>query len=148
MNRQDTNYKPIFSKFDDAKQYFMKFLQFNYRYFFITVLIFCVEVFIALFVKDTFIRPFLGDVIVVWFVYYFIKTFVNLKPIYIAVFTLLFSFAVEIGQYFNLVNILGLQDYKWARIVIGTSFSWWDVLCYVIGFAFLFVLDKDLRKKH
>ncbi|MBA5792441.1 MULTISPECIES: DUF2809 domain-containing protein [unclassified Flavobacterium] len=126
----------------------MKFLQFNYRYFFITVLIFCVEVFIALFVKDTFIRPFLGDVIVVWFVYYFIKTFVNLKPIYIAVFTLLFSFAVEIGQYFNLVNILGLQDYKWARIVIGTSFSWWDVLCYVIGFAFLFVLDKDLRKKH
>lgn len=126
----------------------MKFLRFNFRYFLITLLIFCVEVGIALFVRDNFVRPFLGDVIVVWFVYYFIKTFLNVKPIYIAVFTLLFSFVVEFGQYFKLVEVLGLQDYKWARIVIGTSFSWLDILCYVVGFLLLFVLDEELRKNH
>lgn len=112
------------------------------------LVIFAVEVCIALFVHDNFIRPFVGDIIVIWFVYYFIRAFVNCKPIYIALFTLVFSFAVEIGQYFKLVTVLGLQDNKLARIVIGTSFSWWDLLCYVIGFGFLFLLDKDLRKNH
>jgi len=126
----------------------MKFLRFNLRYFTLMLVIFAVEVCIALFVHDNFIRPFVGDIIVVWFVYYFIRAFVNCKPIYIALFTLGFSFVVEIGQYFKLVTVLGLEDNKLARIVIGTSFSWWDLLCYVIGFGFLFLLDKDLRKNH
>ncbi len=126
----------------------MKFLRFNRNYFALTIILFVIEVYIAIFVNDAFVRPFLGDVIVVWFVYYFIRSFIAIKPIYIAVFTLLFSFAVEIGQYFKLIEILGLQEYKWARIVIGTSFSWWDLLCYVVGFGFLFLMDKDLRKNH
>ena len=126
----------------------MKFLRFNRTCFFSALILFVVEVLIALYVHDDFIRPFVGDVIVVWFIYYFIKTFVDIKPLYIAVFTLLFSFVVETAQYFELINILGLQNEKWARIVIGTSFSWWDMLCYFVGFLFLFVFDKDLRKDH
>lgn len=123
----------------------MKFLRFNRNYFALTIILFVIEVFIAIFVNDAFVRPFLGDVIVVWFVYYFIRSFIAIKPIYIAVFTLLFSFAVEIGQYFKLIEILGLQEYKWARIVIGTSFSWWDMLCYFVGFLILFLMDNDLK---
>ena len=126
----------------------MKFLRFNKNYFALTIILFVIEACIAIFVNDAFVRPFLGDVIVVWLVYYFIRSFIAIKPIYIAVFTLLFSFAVEIGQYFKLIEILGLQEYKWARIVIGTSFSWWDMLCYVVGFLLLFLMDKDLRKNH
>lgn len=126
----------------------MKFLRFNRNYFALTVILFVIEICIAIFVNDAFVRPFLGDVIVVWFMYYFIRSFIAIKPIYIAFFTLLFSFAVEIGQYFKLIEILGLQEYKWARIVIGTSFSWWDLLCYVVGFLLLFLMDKDLRKNH
>lgn len=126
----------------------MKFLRFNRNYFALTVILFVIEICIAIFVNDAFVRPFLGDVIVVWFMYYFIRSFIAIKPIYIAFFTLLFSFAVEIGQYFKLIEILGLQENKWARIVIGTSFSWWDLLCYVVGFLFLFLMDKDLRKNH
>lgn len=126
----------------------MKFLRFNRNYFALTIILFVIEICIAIFVNDAFVRPFLGDVIVVWFMYYFIRSFIAIKPIYIAFFTLLFSFAVEIGQYFKLIEILGLQENKWARIVIGTSFSWWDLLCYVVGFLLLFLMDKDLRKNH
>ena len=126
----------------------MKFLRFNRNYFALTVILFVIEICIAILVNDAFVRPFLGDVIVVWFMYYFIRSFIAIKPIYIAFFTLLFSFAVEIGQYFKLIEILGLQENKWARIVIGTSFSWWDLLCYVVGFLLLFLMDKDLRKNH
>ena len=124
----------------------MKFLRFNRKCFFIALILFVAEVLIALYVHDDFIRPFVGDVIVVWFIYYAIKMFVDIKPLYIAIFTLLFAFGVETAQYFQLINILGLQNKKWARIVIGTSFSWWDMLCYVVGFIVLFLLDKELRK--
>lgn|SRR5690554_4813638 len=126
----------------------MRFLRFHNCFFMIALVVFVVEVFIALFVHDSFIRPYLGDVIVVWFVYYFIRAFVNIPALYVAVFTLLFSFGVEIGQYFKLIHLLGLEKNALARIVIGTSFSWWDMVCYVAGFMFLFLLDKDLRKSH
>lgn len=126
----------------------MKFFRFHSCFFIIALIVFAVEVFIALFVHDNFIRPYLGDVIVIWFVYYFIRAFVNIRALYVAVFTLLFSFAVEAGQYFKLIYLLGLEESSVARVVIGTSFSWWDIVCYIVGFMFLFLMDKDLRKYH
>lgn len=99
----------------------------------IFLLIFAIEVFIAIFVKDSIIRPYGGDVLVVILIYYFVKSFVKTKPLYIALATLLFAYAVEIGQYFNLVEVLNMQDNQIMRIVIGSSFSWGDMLCYTIG---------------
>lgn len=148
LNCQDTNYIPNFLKFDETKTVFMKFLRFHKGFFALVVFYFIIEVIIALYVRDQFIRPYMGDVIVIWFVYYFIRTFINVKPIYIAVFTLLFAFAVEIGQCFKLIEVLGLQNSTLAKVIIGTSFSWGDIFCYIIGFLFLFLFDKDLRKKH
>lgn len=63
-----------------------------------------------------------------------------------AAFTLFFSFAVETGQYFKLIYLLGLEKNTLARVVIGTSFSWWDMMCYIVGFVFLFLFDNDLQK--
>lgn len=119
--------------------------QFNLKSFIISLIIFIVEVIIALYINDKIIRPFVGDILVVIFIYYFIKAFINIKPIYIAIFTLIFSCIVEILQYFNFVNIIGLGHNKAARIIIGTSFSWIDLLCYLIGFLCLFLLDKELQ---
>jgi len=82
------------------------------------------------------------------FIYYFIKAFINTKTINIAIFTLFFSFVVEILQYFNFVEMIGLGHNKAARIIIGTSFSWIDLLCYFVGFILLFFIDKDLKKKN
>ena len=55
---------------------------------------------------------------------------------------LLFSYLVEVLQYFNFVEIIGLQDNKLARIVIGTSFSWWDILFYTLGILFVILVEK------
>lgn len=119
--------------------------KFNLKSFIISLIIFIVEVIIALYINDKIIRPFVGDILVVIFIYYFIKAFLNIKPIYIAIFTLIFSFVVEILQYFNFVNMIDLGHNKAARIIIGTSFSWIDLLCYLIGFLCLFLLDKKLQ---
>lgn len=121
-------------------------LKFDKKSFIIAIIIFLVEVIIALYIKDKIIRPFVGDILVVIFMYYFIKAFINIKVINIAIFTLIFSFVVEILQYFNFVEMIGLGHNKAARIIIGTSFSWIDILCYFIGFVLLFFIDKDLKK--
>lgn len=117
-------------------------LRFDKKSFFIASIIFIIEVIIALYIRDKIIRPFVGDILVVIFIYYFIKAFINIKPLYIAIFTLLFSFVVEILQYFNFITLIGLEHHKIAKIIFGTSFSWIDLLCYLIGFILLFFIDK------
>ena len=61
--------------------------------------------------------------------------------------TLLFSFAIEIGQYFNLVKLLGLEHSELARVVIGTGFAWGDMLAYTLGIVFVFVCEKFIFHK-
>lgn len=121
--------------------------KFDKKSFIIAVFTFLIEVIIALFINDKIIRPFVGDILVVIFIYYFIKAFINTKTINIAIFTLIFSFIIEILQYFKFVEIIGLGHNKAARTIIGTSFSWIDLLCYFIGFILLFFIDKDLNNK-
>ena len=95
--------------------------------------IFLTEVYIAVYVHDNFIRPYIGDVLVTALICCFCRIFfpkgVKLLPLYVTI----FSFLVETGQYFNLVTLLGLQKSTIARIVIGTSFSHIDLICYAAG---------------
>ena len=120
--------------------------RFQLKSFLIALFIFIIEVIIGLYIHDQIIRPYVGDILVVILIYYFIKAFVTIKSLYIAIFTLLFSFLIETLQYFKFIEIIGLQDSTLAKVIIGTSFSWIDMLCYVIGFGCLFVMDKDLRR--
>lgn len=69
-----------------------------------------VEVLIALFVHDNFIRPYVGDVLVTVLICAFLRIFipkgVKLLPLYVFV----FAAGVEILQYFHIVEVLGLSD--------------------------------------
>lgn len=147
MSAQDTNFKTNYLSLACLPP-IMKYLRFHPGHFIKMLAVFSVEVFIALFVHDAFIRPYVGDVIAVAFVYYFVRAFLSCKPVYAAFMSLTFAFAVEYGQYVGLISFLGLRNNELARIVLGTSFSWGDVLCYIAGFALLFLLDPELRKKH
>ena len=117
-------------------------LYFNISFFIIVIFIFLIEVFIALFINDSFVRPYGGDILVVLLIYYFLKTFIKTKLIYLAIFTLFFAFFVEFLQHLNIITILGLQNNKLARVVIGTSFSWGDMLCYTFGFLLILIIDR------
>lgn len=108
-------------------------MKFNKRYFTPAVLIFIVEILIAYYVTDNFVRPYVGDVLVVILLYCFIKSFLNLPAIPLAVFVLIFAFTIEFLQYINIVKILGLQHSTIARVAIGTLFEWRDLVAYVVG---------------
>lgn len=107
--------------------------RFHKGYFGLTVALFLIEVLIALYVRDNFIRPYFGDFLVVILMYCFLRTFANLdvKPTVIAV--LLFSYLIEVLQYLNFVEIIGLGNSVLARTLIGTSFEWIDIVAYTAG---------------
>ena len=54
---------------------------------------------------------------------------------------LAFAILVEIGQYFGLVYLLGLGHIEFFRILIGTGFSWWDMVCYAAGCGLFVAAD-------
>ena len=117
--------------------------KFQLKYFILAAILFLVEVLIALFVHDNFIRPFVGDVLVVILIYCFIKSFLNSPVVITAIAVLLFAYLIEVLQYFKIVNILGLQNSNLARIIIGTSFEWTDILAYTLGIGLVILLDKN-----
>ena len=117
--------------------------RFQRRYFIIFVILLLIEVVIALFAHDNFIRPFFGDFLVVILIYCFIKSFFNTPLVITAIGVLLFSYLIEVLQYFNIVKILGLQNSKLARVVIGTSFEWTDLIAYTLGIGLVILLDKN-----
>ena len=113
-------------------------------------IIFLIELYIALYVHDDFVRPYIGDVFVTALICCFCRIFfprgIKLLPLYV----LIFSFLVETAQYFNVVTLLGLQDNALACTIIGTSFSHIDLVCYAVGcglfgvaeFSILYLVDR------
>ena len=119
---------------------------FNKTYFIIMVILFLIEVAIALFIKDQFIRPYLGDVLVVILIYCFVKSLVKISVHKAALGVLLFVFGIEILQYFKLVEKMKLQHNTVAKTVIGTSFSWEDMLAYIAGILIVIIVENRFNK--
>jgi Protein of unknown function (DUF2809) len=109
----------------------------------IAFILFWILVYIAMYVNDRYIRPFGGDLLVVIFLYYLLKGTTNLSVKTAAFSVLIFSFFIEIMQYFQLVNLLGLQHNKLACIVIGTTFVWSDLVAYTLGILIVLILEKN-----
>ena len=121
--------------------------QFNHNYFILTVLLFLTEVFIALYVEDSFIRPYFGDFLVVILLYCFLKSFIKVSVFVATSVVLLFSFAIETAQYFNIIENIGIQDVTIARVIIGNSFSWIDLVAYCLGIVTVLIIEKIIRSK-
>ena len=92
-----------------------------------------IEVVIALFVHDNFVRPYLGDVLVVVVVYAFARTVFPTGLPWLPVGVTLFAAGVEVSQYFHLVDLLGLGKIPFFRVLLGSTFDWADLVCYCVG---------------
>ena len=116
--------------------------KFSPFYAFSALLLFITEVLIALFVHDQFIRPYIGDFLVVILIYCFVKSFLNTPVVPTALGVLVFAYTVELLQYFRIVEVLGLQHSRAARIIIGSSFEWQDILAYTLGILMVVLVEK------
>lgn len=109
-------------------------------------IIFCVLI-VLLFNETPIIRGFVGDVIIVGFIYYFIMTLKDFNSIYVVIFTLVLALITEVLQYIQFASILGLQHNKIAQLVIGSIFDPMDMIAYTIGGIVAFIIDTKIIKK-
>lgn len=101
------------------------------------IIIFLIEVLIALFVHDAFIRPYVGDILVVMALYCLVRIFIPEGCRILPLFVFLFAAGVEVLQYFELVKRLGWENNAFLRVLIGSVFDWKDIFCYAVGCAVL-----------
>ena len=109
--------------------------------------VFLTEVLIALFVRDRFVRPYGGDILVTVLICCFMRILfpegVRLLPVWV----FLFAAAVEIGQALDFVSLMALGEIAFFRILLGSTFSWADMLCYAAGCALFWVTERAVRLK-
>ena len=111
--------------------------KFNSKSFCIFLLLLAIEIWIAKYVHDRFIRPFVGDVLVVILIYFFLKSFIQTNNRFLLFGVWIFACLVEVLQSFHLVKMLGLQDNKLMVIILGATFDWYDLVAYSVGIMLL-----------
>jgi len=115
------------------------------------LLIFCgllaTEIVIALFVNDAFVRPYVGDMLVTLLLCCLCRVIVPNNVRLLPVYVFIFAAAVEIGQYFDLVALLDLENNRILSIALGRTFSWLDIGCYAGGCAAAFLVDQIIIRR-
>lgn len=124
-------------------QTYKAMLRFDKKYFLFAIILFVSEVLIAVFVRDAFVRPYVGDFLVVILIYCAVRSVLNARVINVAIGTLLFAYAIEVLQYFQIVDRLGLQNNVVAKTVIGYGFEWLDLVAYTLGVCAVLALERN-----
>ncbi len=112
-------------------------------YLLVFFLLLLAEICIACFVRDNFVRPYVGDVLVTVLLCCLCRAlfpgFAPAGPIF------LLAAAVEGLQWLGLAQRLGLQGTA-LGIILGSTFDWKDILCYGLG-CLLFAAAEFLWRK-
>ncbi|MGL4766809.1 MAG: DUF2809 domain-containing protein [Formosimonas sp.] len=99
----------------------------------IALAIFLLEIFIALSVHDHFIRPFIGDVLVVVLIYFAASSVIITRSCALAGAAFVFACSIELGQYLHMATWLGLRKGSMLYVALGATADWLDVLAYAVG---------------
>ncbi|MCL2855123.1 MAG: DUF2809 domain-containing protein [Defluviitaleaceae bacterium] len=122
-------------------------IKFNWKYLLAFLVLLASVAAIALWVPGGFIRYHFGDVLIVILIYCALRTFIQNRWKWLPLGIFAFAALVEAGQYFNLVYILGLGDSRFWRVIIGTTFDWWDLVMYAIGCILIFAFEIWRNKR-
>ncbi|MBX2973744.1 MAG: DUF2809 domain-containing protein [Flavobacteriales bacterium] len=117
-------------------------IRFSLSHAVIAAIVLGVEVCIAAFVHDDFVRPYMGDLLVVILIHYGLRAFLRINANTAAWSTLLFAFAVEGTQALGLIHHLGLTDNLAAKLILGNTFQWGDLLAYALGVLIAWWSDR------
>ena len=105
------------------------------------VVILVVEIIIGIYVRDSFVRPYMGDALVVVLIYCFIRIFIPNGLSQLPLYVLAFACFIEILQYFQLVDVLGISN-RILRIALGSTFDLKDMVSYAGGYVFILLVER------
>ena len=109
------------------------------------VILLIIEILIGLYVHDSFVRPYLGDTIVVILLWCVVRIIIPDGCVWLSGAVFLFAVLVEISQIFPLCDLLGIEN-RLLRVLMGTSFAWGDIIAYFAGCLMTFVADLTLSR--
>ena len=90
------------------------------------------EIVIAVYVRDAFIRPYGGDILVTVLLCCLLRAFFLFGIPYLPLGVFLFAAAVEFAQALGIASLIP-NSWTAVRIIVGSSFSVWDLVCYAVG---------------
>jgi hypothetical protein len=139
-NLQSMN--PINRQVENLSYKYNLMFTFKLKPFITFLMLFIVEVGIALWIDDAIIRPFFGDFLAVIALFFLLKTFLVISDLNLAFVSLSIAYFLEFLQYCNFLKFFGLEKYKIIAIVLGSSFDWRDIFAYTLGIFAVFIFDK------
>ena len=108
------------------------------------VVLLCVEICIALFVRDDFVRPYIGDALVTVLICCLCRVVIPKGVPALPVYVFVFAALVEAAQYVDIVRLLGWENNAFLSALIGRTFSWVDILCYGMGCVGFWIMEKGI----
>lgn len=107
-----------------------------------------IELMIAIWaVPGGFVRGSFGDVLAVVFLYHAIQAIFMTRPAFVAACAFAFSCGLEALQYLNFADFLGLAPRSALRTLLGSTFSFGDILMYFVGTVLVFTIDLLLDNR-
>ncbi len=110
------------------------------------LLLFAVEIMIGMYVHDSFVRPYVGDMLVVILLWALVRIFIPYKAVWLSAAVYIFSVIVELTQLIPLVDLLGIKNHL-VRVLMGTTFVVEDLFAYAAGCAVTAVVDVFIFHK-
>jgi Protein of unknown function (DUF2809) len=120
-------------------------MRIRFPYLLLALLTFGLEVLIATQLRHTgFIRGSLGDFFVVILIYCLAQSLRALDPFKLSCGVFILACLVESAQYFHLADAVGLRRGSVLYILLGNTFSWGDILMYLLGCVAMYAFDRYL----
>ncbi|MCR5718672.1 MAG: DUF2809 domain-containing protein [Oscillospiraceae bacterium] len=86
------------------------------------------------------IRGYFGDVLVMPLLFCLVRVlFPKALPRTMPLLICGVGFVAEITQYFRLYEVLGFEKGSLGAVILGTDFSWNDLLCYMAGTVLIYL---------
>ncbi len=117
------------------------------KYLITFVILLLIEIFIALFVSDEFIRPYVGDIIVVPVVYCFLRIIFPVKIKLLPLYTFIFAIFIELLQLVDILQYFSYLNNRFFNIILGSVFDFKDILCYFLGYLLILLTEFFLKSK-
>lgn len=115
--------------------------KFNKNFFLISILTFVVGI-VLFFFSSGFIRNYIGDVVVVIFLYSLLSTFFKIRIQIKAAAIFLLAVFVELAQLF-----IQMPTNQIASITLGSSFDKFDIIAYIIGLIIITLYELISKRK-
>jgi hypothetical protein len=104
-----------------------------------------VLVFIAAYVRDAVVRPYVGDLLVVVCLYFLVRGATGAGKYWTAGAVFLLAAIIEYAQTLQLLSWLQLSDMPIVKIVLGSTPDPLDMVLYLTGILIVLLADRDRK---